>query len=165
VAIALVAIAVSLTTRGPRSYAPEAGVVAISGTLPDLSGPALTGGHVVPNDYRGKVVVLNFWANWCAPCREEQPDLQAAWERLRGDGVAFVGVNYRDDVNAARAYVDEFGVTYPSIVDEPGRILGELGIPGLPATVIADADGQLRFRVLGTVDEDLLDELIDRVRE
>jgi len=162
VVIVLVALAVSLTTGEPRPNVPEAGVVEISGPLPDLSGPALTGGRVDPGDYRGKVVVVNFWANWCAPCRQEQPDLQATWERLGGEDVAFIGVNYRDDENAARAYVDEFAVTYPSIIDKPGRILGELGIPGLPSTVIADANGNLRYRILGTVNAELLRELIDR---
>lgn len=133
--------------------------------MPTISGPALAGGAVDPQDYRGKVVVVNFWASWCSPCRREQPELEALWRRVEDSGdVAVIGVNYRDDRAAARAYLREFDVTYPSVRDFPGTLMGRFGIPGLPGTVIADAEGNLRFRVLGTVTEDLLEDLIDRAR-
>ena len=109
------------------------------------------------------MVILNFWASWCAPCRNEQPQLSAIAE-IHPE-VAVIGVNYRDQEAAARAYLEEFEVDYPSLVDFPGRLLGELAIPGLPATVVADAEGELRFKVLGTVDEALLENLIERASE
>ncbi|MEX2458106.1 MAG: TlpA disulfide reductase family protein [Actinomycetota bacterium] len=156
----------AITTKDPRAAdGPELGVKEISGPMPAIDGESLAGGgRVVREDYAGKVVVVNFWASWCAPCRREQPALQAVWERHRDDGVAVIGVNFRDDDDSARAYLREFEVGYPSVVDFPGTLLGRFGIPGLPGTVIVDASGEMRFRVLGTVNVGLLEDLIDRAR-
>jgi cytochrome c biogenesis protein CcmG, thiol:disulfide interchange protein DsbE len=161
----MVAVAVSLTTRDPRP-GPEQqlGVFEVSGPLPDLSRyetPA--GGGIDPAEYRGSVVVLNFWASWCAPCRREQPELSRV--AAAHEDVAVIGVNYRDQEAAANAYLDEFDVAYPSLVDFAGTLLGELAVPGLPATIVAGPDGELRFKVLGEVEEELLEDLIARARE
>jgi DsbE subfamily thiol:disulfide oxidoreductase len=164
--IALVAVAVAVTTRDPRTAEGfELGAKEISGPMPPIEGATLAGdGRVEAGDYAGQVVVVNFWASWCAPCRREQPALEAISDRYRDEGVAVIGVNYRDDDDSARAYLREFGVGYPSVVDFPGTLLGRFGIPGLPGTVIVDASGEMRFRVLGTVNEELLEDLIDRAR-
>jgi thiol-disulfide isomerase/thioredoxin len=139
------------------------GVNQASGPLPELAGETLDGGTFGPDDYRGKVTVVNFWAAWCAPCRVEQPVLQSMSEEWADRGVAFVGVDYRDDPAAARAHLDEFGVTYPSIEDRDGNLAGaEFGLAGVPATVVADATGQMRFLFLGAVEED---ELTDALEE
>ena len=135
--------------------------VELSGPMPSLSGPAVAGGTVGPDRYRGKVVVVNFWASWCGPCRREQPGLERLWREYGDRGVAFVGVNFRDDPAAAREYLREFGVTYPSVVDADGKIAHEFGIPYLPATVLVDASGQMRYRLLGAQPESNLRRYIE----
>jgi thiol-disulfide isomerase/thioredoxin len=158
VIVAAVAVAVIMTTGDPRTAeGVTLGVTDVDGPVPSLAGPALNGGSVAAADYAGKVVVVNFWASWCSPCRLEQPDLKSFAEAH--PEVAVIGVNYRDDEAAGRAYLDEFDVPYPSIVD-PGTLLGKAGIPGLPGTIVVDAQGQMRFKVTGTVDQSLLEDLV-----
>jgi thiol-disulfide isomerase/thioredoxin len=126
--------------------------VEVSGPMPAISSPALERGTVAPKTYRGEVVVVNFWASWCGPCRKEQPGLERLWAEYGERGTQFLGVNFRDDPAAARAYLDEFDVTYPSVADD-GLIAHRFRVPYLPATVLVDRSGQMRYRLLGAQDE------------
>jgi DsbE subfamily thiol:disulfide oxidoreductase len=140
------------------------GLVRVDRPLPELEGPTVQGGEVAPADYAGHVVVVNFWATWCAPCEEEQPTLQQVWSEYRDRGVDFVGVNYRDDSAAAAAWIDRFGVTYPSVKDEPGGWADDFALRGAPTTYVADASGRIRFQISGAATagdlSDALDELL-----
>jgi thiol-disulfide isomerase/thioredoxin len=147
------------STRQPED---PGAAVELSGPMPEIDGPALLGGDVTPAAYRGKVVVVNFWASWCGPCRREQPGLQRLSEEYEGR-VAFIGVNFRDDPAAARAYLDEFAVTYPSVEDPTGKIAHRFQVPWLPATVLADAEGELRYRLLGAQAESTLREYLEEL--
>ena len=100
---------------------------------------------------RGKVVVLNFWAAWCAPCREEIPHLQALAAGQRG--VQVVLVNIGDKPQVMRDWLQRAGVTLMSLRDPESRALAELGLRQSPATLIVDAEGRLRWKVIGKVDE------------
>jgi thiol-disulfide isomerase/thioredoxin len=149
----VVAIALLWAVTAFRPSDEPGTAVELSGEMPELTGEALGGGSVGPDLYEGKVVVVNFWASWCGPCRQEQPGLQRLWEEYGDRGVQFIGVNFRDDLAAAREYVREFGVTYPSVVDADGGVAHAFSVPYLPATVLVDSSGDLRYRLLGAQSE------------
>jgi cytochrome c biogenesis protein CcmG/thiol:disulfide interchange protein DsbE len=92
---------------------------------------------------RGKVVVLNFWASWCAPCKTEAPRLEAAWKQYRGDGVVVVGVDAQDFSGDARSFLRRFKLTYPNVHDGPGNLLPKYGVTGFPETYFVGRDGRL----------------------
>lgn len=96
------------------------------------------GGTLASGDLKGKPVVFNFWASWCIPCREEAPALEAAWRKYKDQGVVFVGVNVQDSVEDAQNFVDEFGLTYPSIRDTDLKLWTQFGVRGLPETFFVD---------------------------
>src|ERR1041385_3547964 len=132
------------------SSKPNIRFVPIKGPMPRISGPTLVGADLDPTDYRGKVVLVNFWATWCAPCRREQRGLEALWRKLGPSGkVAFIGVDYKDRESAAHSYLREYGVTYPSVSDPLGALGEKFNVPYLPATILVDADGQLHYRLVG----------------
>ena len=121
---------------------------------PDFSLPRLRGaGEIALSDYRGKVVVLNFWASWCVPCKEETPLLQRAWLRWQKRGAVFLGVNAKDFRADARAFTRRYGVTYPNVYDGKGSLIGRYGVTGYPETYFIDAQGRVRWRIVGAVQD------------
>ena len=143
---------------------PNVRFVPIAGPMPVIAGDTLSGGSISPADYRGKVVMINFWASWCAPCRREQAGLEALWQKLSPIGkVAFIGVNYKDDGSAARAYLREYGVSYPSVSDPDGSLGERFNVPFLPATILVNADGQLHYRLVGAQDADFVEGLMQSI--
>jgi DsbE subfamily thiol:disulfide oxidoreductase len=143
---------------------PVLGVAPRDQPLPELTGETLDGARLDAATYAdGSVLVINVWADWCAPCRREQPQLVRLADRYEGDGVRFLGINYQDDREAARAWVREFGVPYPSLFDPSGRSAADLGFPALPDTYVVDPGGTIRWVVFGETDERELAGLIDDV--
>ncbi|MGW0227826.1 TlpA disulfide reductase family protein [Actinopolymorpha singaporensis] len=131
---------------------------------PAVAGTTLDGKRVALADYRGKVVVLNVWGSWCAPCRKEAPDLAAAARALRAKGVEFLGINTRDvSRQPAQAFVRTFDVPYPSIYDPNGeQLLGfraTLPPSAIPSTLVIDKQGRVAARVLGNVSRRTLEQL------
>jgi cytochrome c biogenesis protein CcmG/thiol:disulfide interchange protein DsbE len=98
---------------------------------------------------RGHVLVVNFWASWCGPCRAEQPGLTAVARAFRDRGVAFVGVNVQDNRPAARAYAEEFAIPYPSLFDPAAQTATELPAVALPTTFVLDRDGVVAYQLTG----------------
>ena len=141
----------------------DLGLVRVDRPLPPLAGATVQGAEISPADYAGHVTVVNFWATWCGPCRQEQPALQQVWTQYRDRGVEFVGVDYRDDAAAAGAWIDEFGVTYPSVADAPGGWADDFALRGAPTTYIADAAGRIRFLITGAVSPDELSSVLDEL--
>ena len=132
--------------------------------LPALNGETLEGDQLDVAGYAdGDVLVINVWADWCTPCRAEQPSLVRLADRYEGDGVRFLGINYQDDRDAARAWIQEFQVPYPSLFDPAGRSAADLGFPALPDTYVVDRDGTIRWVIYGAFDERELTRMIDDV--
>jgi len=131
---------------------------------PDFELPSLEDGKPIRlSSFRGHVVVLNFWASWCAPCRLEAPGLRRVSERYADEGVRFLGVDYRDDEAAARAFVDEFRLTYPSVSDPSGLLAYDFELIGFPTTFIIDPAGTIRYRFVGYLDEAVLENAVNDV--
>jgi cytochrome c biogenesis protein CcmG, thiol:disulfide interchange protein DsbE len=106
---------------------------------------------------RGKVVVLNFWASWCDPCKGEAPRLEEAWRSFRRDGVVVVGVDAQDFSGDARRFMRRYKLTYPNVHDGPGDILPKYGVTGFPETYFVGRDGRLiGERVQGEISEEKL---------
>jgi cytochrome c biogenesis protein CcmG/thiol:disulfide interchange protein DsbE len=117
---------------------------------PDFSLVSLTGEPLTSRQLRGAPVVLNFWASWCAPCREEAPLLEAKWREYRDQGVRFIGVNIRDHAADAREFVDRYGITFPILRDPDQQLAAELGVGiGLPQTFFITEDWNLIATVTG----------------
>ncbi|HEV8656862.1 MAG TPA: TlpA disulfide reductase family protein [Candidatus Limnocylindria bacterium] len=116
------------------------------------------------SDYTGKVVVLNFFASWCPPCKEENPGLVRVWERYRSSDVVFIGVVYNDATDKARAYVSANGVTWPTVRDDDGSIAFAYGVFGPPETYFIGPDGIIAGRRIGAISEATLVNGIDSLR-
>lgn len=131
---------------------------------PTFSLPGLDGGRVASADYRGKVYVVNFWASWCVPCREEAPHLQSFYERWSADGVGVVGIVYNDRQDRALAFRDEFGLSFPQVMDPDGRAAIDFGVFGVPETYVVDDRGVVMAKLVGAVGPTTLDEVLSRIR-
>lgn len=116
------------------------------------------------SDYRGQVVVINFWASWCPPCREEAPVLEQMWRNYQGQDVVLVGIDIWDTEQDARAYMREFGISFPNAVDSRGKIAVEYGVTGIPETYFITPDGMISRKVIGAITADILAQNIAEAR-
>jgi cytochrome c biogenesis protein CcmG/thiol:disulfide interchange protein DsbE len=165
VLVALLGLLVWKVTRGESevtSQLSRGGTPAAPAfTLEKLDGS----GPLTLASLRGKAIVLNFWASWCGPCKDETPLLQAGWRRWRDRGVVFVGVDVKDFRGDARAFLARYDVTYPNVYDGKGSTVGRYGVTGFPETYFIDASGKVRYRIAGPVEDAAeLDAAIARAR-
>jgi len=122
--------------------------------VPELSGTTLEGEPLDVSSMRGEVVVLNFWASWCAPCRAEAETLEEVAARTADQGVRFVGINVKDELGSAQAFQRKQEVSYPSLHDQPGRLLLRFrrAIPQTPpTTLVIDREGRIAAFFAGAV--------------
>jgi cytochrome c biogenesis protein CcmG, thiol:disulfide interchange protein DsbE len=142
--------------RAPRAPAFTLEVLE-RGVLPERLRPsvggALADGRVSLDELRGTPVVLNLWASWCTPCREESPRLRQGWDRWGRAGVAFLGLNIQDLRGDARAFSREFGLTYPSVRDARRDVADRYGATGIPETFFVDRRGRVVGHVIGVVSD------------
>lgn len=128
---------------------------------PALTGYTLAGEAFDLAELGGKVSIVNFWASWCLECRREHPAFVRVAERYKGEPVALVGVIFQDDPAAARAYMQEMGGDWPNVLDPDGRTAIDYGVYGVPETFLIDAEGAIRAKVVGRIDEQTLRSWID----
>lgn len=134
-------------TRNPR----EIPSPLVGRPAPPFELALFDGGTVRLHDLRGKVVFLNFWASWCVPCRDEARALEAAWQAYKARDVVFVGANIQDQDSSARAFLEEFGVSYPNGLDGGSRIAIDYGVWGLPETFVIDRAGRITYKHVGGI--------------
>ena len=128
---------------------------------PDFSLERYDGGVVSLSDFRGKVVLIDFWASWCAPCRHEAPVLEQAYRDYAGADVEFIGVNIWDLPDNVGPYVEEFGISYPSGVDSDGAIAIDYGVKGIPEKFFIDRAGIVRQKFVGPIRSEKLNQTLD----
>lgn len=125
--------------------APEVGALAPNFTLKDLDGK-----DVSLSDLRGQVVLINFWATWCGPCRDEMPAIQSRYDR---GGFAVLAIDFAEDPLQVRSFLNELGVNLPALLDPDGRVQELYRVRGYPTSFFIDADGIVRFFHIGEMNE------------
>ncbi len=158
----------SLQTRGTPGglgVNTDFGVVDIDAEpAQDFTLELLDGGAVTLSEFRGKVVLVDFWASWCTPCRQEAPVLEEVYrEYAAGGEVEFIGINIWDLPGNAAAYVEDFGLTYSSGVDAEGVIAIDYGVKGIPEKFFIGRDGIVREKFVGPMRSDTLRETLDQL--
>jgi len=107
--------------------------------------------------FKGKAVMLNFWASWCDPCKHEAPLLQATWQHVKGQGIVFLGIDFEDRQSDGLSFLQTYGITYPNVVDASGSVAINYGGTGVPETVFIDRHGVFVHKVIGELTEQTLD--------
>ncbi len=144
-----------MTAMPDRPPAPELGMRDLDGVNHTLAG------------HRGKVLIVNFWATWCPPCREEMPSMERAWQGVRDEGVVLLAINVGETEEQIRNFTGKYPVTFPLLLDEDGSETRRWPVQGLPTTYVVDAEGRLVFRAIGARDWDdpaLLDQVMGLTR-
>lgn len=167
VAVAAIAVGVVFGSRLGQDPglvdSPLIGQPAPDATLPNLE----LGGSVRLADLRGQVVVVNFWASWCVPCREEHPALVSAANNYQSQGVVFVGVNYQDQQSSAIGFLDELGradpAAYHYVTDPGSRLAVDFGVFGVPETFFVDREGTVVGKITGPSTYRLLTSALDDI--
>ncbi len=136
-----------------------------AGEAPDLTFTTFDGGEIDLRELRGKGVVINFWASWCTPCRDEAALLERTWRREKDNGIVFLGLDYLDQEPAALAYLAEFDITYPNGPDLRSQAARRFRIQGVPETFFVDPEGRIVETVVGPIaSQQELDALLERIR-
>lgn len=134
-----------------------------NGPAPDFTLQDFDGRTVTLSELRGQVVVVNFWASWCGPCREEAAYLERTWRKYEDQGVVFIGVDYVDTEKAALAYIEEFDITYINGPDLKTLISDAYNIQGVPETFFIAKNGEVRGMHIGPIFSPDLDEKIEEL--
>jgi peroxiredoxin len=150
--VLLAGVGALLLTPDPGTGGTLVGEAAPAFVLPDLAGKETS-----LDSLRGRAVVLNFWATWCAPCLEEMPALSAAWKASRGRCLETVGVAEESGREEARAEVARMGIAFPILMDEKGDVARAYGVPGYPRTYLIDGEGKVRQVFTGKISRERLE--------
>lgn len=143
------------------SRVPTVGMQAEDFHLTDLAGKEQS-----LSQYRGKIVLLNFWATWCKPCTTEMPAMQTAYDKLRDKGFAVLAVNELEDEARVREHIKQYGHTFPVLMDRDNKVANQFGVFGLPVSVFIDQEGRVQEYIKGgLLTEQKIDEIVARIQK
>jgi peroxiredoxin len=118
------------------------------------------------SQYRGKIVLLNFWATWCKPCTTEMPAMQTAYDKLRDKGFVVLAVNELEDDARVREHIKQYGHTFPVLMDRDNKVANQFGVFGLPVSVFIDHEGRVQeYLKGGLLTEQKIDEIVARIQK
>jgi cytochrome c biogenesis protein CcmG/thiol:disulfide interchange protein DsbE len=141
------------------------GITMVNRPAPDFTLTTFGGKTISLKDFRGKPVVINFWASWCPPCRDEAPLIERTWRAYKNRDLIFLGVNIQDRKEDALNYMREFDITYPNGPDPTGEITIDYGVSGLPVTFFVSRDGKVVRRWVGALEPSVLNRSIEEIRQ
>ncbi|KGR89709.1 hypothetical protein CD30_15625 [Ureibacillus massiliensis 4400831 = CIP 108448 = CCUG 49529] len=131
-------------------------------TLKNMNGTAVN-----LSDFKGKIVILNFWATWCPPCREEMPDMQRFYEKNKENGIEIVAVNLTNldnGVQAIESFIQDYGLTFPILLDKDGVVGSMYEILTIPTSFIIDTDGGVFQKIVGPMNEQMMNEIVSSIK-
>ena len=143
------------------SRVPTVGTQAEDFRLTDLEGKSQS-----LSQYRGKIVLVNFWATWCKPCTTEMPAMQNMYDKLRGKGFVVLAVNELEDDAKVREHIKQFGHTFPVLMDHDNKVANQFGVFGLPVSVFIDQEGRVQEYIKGgLLTEQKIEETVARIQK
>jgi peroxiredoxin len=143
--VAMLLFLCALASAADQTLTPlPEGVMAPDFTLPDTHGRL----HRLA-DYRGRPVIVNFWATWCPPCREEIPSMNRAWRELRAAGIVLLAVDVGEDADTVFVFTADYPAEFPLLLDESGEVIDQWPVKGLPTSYVIAPDGTLAYRAIG----------------
>ena len=135
----------------------------IGQSAPPLRLPLLGGGEMDLSSYHGRVLLLNFWATWCEPCKAEMPVFERAQQQYRDRGLAVLGVDFQERDEEITAFLDQVGVTFPTLLDRTGEVSRQWRATGLPTTFLIDRQGTIRDVRVGAFTDAMLEERLTKL--
>ncbi len=133
--------------------------------VPEFSLPNIDGGTISSEDLVGRPYLVNFWASWCAPCRQEHGNLEALYARYRSQGMELLGVLWNDNIQGARSYRRDLGGQWPILEDPNERLAVDFGVTGPPETFLVDDAGVIRYKVRGAVTAAKAQEIVEALTQ
>ena len=159
--ISLFAIFLATGLANQASATGRSGEQLIGRKAPEFLADSINGKPVSLSNYPESPIVLNFWASWCPPCRDETPHFEKIWRLYKEKDVVVIGINVQDDLNSANEYISEFDVTFINGMDKNGRIMVDYGVTGLPVTFFLDREGMIIGRWVGSIGASSLESRVE----
>ena len=155
--IFLLAIIISGCKRDNKNTNVNIGSYAPKFALTDLSKKTIN-----LDDYKGKKVILNFWATWCPPCVNEMPLLQEVYNNRKGEGIEVIGINHNEDYERVKKFISEKGVVFTILIDSDLKVSMDYGVIGLPVTFFIDREGRIKEKFKGELNKKLIEDILNR---
>jgi peroxiredoxin len=151
-------LAALATLLGGCSIPGQGTTASTNGLAPNFRLAGLDGKQHSLSEYRGHVVLVNFWATWCIPCRAEIPELEVAYREHQAQGVVFLGVDWKESAGQVAPFVEERQVTYPVLLDSDGKVYSAYQVVALPETFVIDRQGRVAVHRIGLATRDKFEE-------